>query len=146
MEIYLKFFNGRMDMGMDQIAIFNFRFSTWILIPLVYFVWVTFLLFFKTICFKAIKKVAQKTKTQLDDIFVKAADFPLVLLIFTSGGVIIERMLPVATEAQLTTYFLVGFKAVTIVAIILFIDKFLNGLIHGYSAKVDILRSSGGIA
>ncbi len=131
---------------MDQITILNFTFSTWILIPLVYFVWVTFLLFFKVICFKAIKNVAQKTKTQLDDVFVKAADFPVTLLVFTSGGVLIEKMLPVATDAQLTNYFVIGFKATTIIAIVLFVDKFLNGLIHGYSSKVDIFRSSGGVA
>ncbi|MCK4882767.1 MAG: mechanosensitive ion channel family protein, partial [Candidatus Omnitrophica bacterium] len=87
-----------------------------------------------------------KTKTQLDDIFVQSADFPLTLLIFASGGAVVERMIPLATNNDLTTYFIVGFKAVSVVACVLFFDKFLNALIHTYSGKVEILKTSGGVA
>ena len=76
----------------DQIQIFGIQFPAWVIIPVTYFVWVTFLLFVKNISFHAIKKIAGKTKTNLDDIFIQAIDFPLFLLIFTSGGAIVERM------------------------------------------------------
>lgn len=131
---------------MPQINVFGTSVSTWIVIPIVFLVWVTVFLFVKRTFLKVIKKVAKKTKTQLDDIFVQSADFPLTLLIFASGGAVVERMIPLATNNDLTTYFIVGFKAVSVVACVLFFDKFLNALIHTYSGKVEILKTSGGVA
>ena len=131
---------------MPQINVFGTSVSTWIVIPIVFLVWVTVFLFVKRTFLKVIKKVAKKTKTQLDDIFVQSADFPLTLLIFASGGVVVERMIPLATNNDLTTHFIVGFKAVSVVACVLFFDKFLNALIHTYSGKVEILKTSGGVA
>jgi len=120
--------------------------TEWVIVPVTFLVWVTILSFIKRWIFKAIQKVASKTKTKIDNIFVKAADLPLNLLIVTSGGAIIERMLPMATEAELTSYFLIGFKATTIIAIVLFVDRFLNSLIQEYSKDVEVLKSTGGIA
>jgi len=131
---------------MTELNIFGFTVSQWLSIPLVYLVWVTGFLVLKRIAFSAITRLAQKTKTELDDIFIKAADFPLMLLIFTSGGAVVEKMLPLGTEAELTNYFLLGFKATTIVAIVIFADRFINGLIQHYSDRINILRSSGGVA
>ncbi len=131
---------------MPEINIFGVAVSAWIVIPVVFLVWVTLLLFVKGIFFKAVKRFAKKTKTNVDDIFVHAADFPLTLLILASGGTIVEKMIPLATNNDLTTYFVVGFKAVAVVAVVLFFDKLLNALINSYSSKVEILKTSGGIA
>lgn len=131
---------------MATINIFGVSVSAWIVIPVVFLVWVTVLLSVKKIVFKVIKRVAKQTKTNLDDLFIQSADFPLTLLILASGSAIIEGMLPIATDNELTTFFIVGFKAVTIVACILFFDRFLNALIESYSGKVEILKTSGGIA
>ncbi len=117
----------------------------WIAVPLIYLIWVTLLFFAKKILFASMTKFAAKTKTQLDDLFVKASDFPLTLVIFTSGALVVERFLPIAQEAQITRQFLLIFKAVTIVAVILFVDKFLNGLLRTYSGNLPILRTSGGV-
>lgn len=131
---------------MSEINVFGLAISTWIVVPVIFLVWVTVLLFVKSIFFKVIKKVSEKTKTHLDDIFVQSADFPLTLLVLASGGALVERIMPLATNNDLTTYFIVGFKAVSVVAVVLFFDKFLNALIHSYSGKVEILRTSGGAA
>ncbi|MFH1359650.1 MAG: mechanosensitive ion channel domain-containing protein [Candidatus Omnitrophota bacterium] len=131
---------------MQDVNIFGFSISAWIALPIVYLVWVTILLIVKKTVFVYIRKIASKTKTQIDDILLQALDFPLSLLIFTSGGAIIERMIPVGAEAELTRYFLVGFKAATIIAIVLFADKLITGLIRLYSDKVDILKTSSGVA
>ena len=53
---------------MNNIAIFNVSVSPWIAIPVVYFLWVTILLFLKKIALGVIKKLAATTKTKLDDI------------------------------------------------------------------------------
>jgi small-conductance mechanosensitive channel len=103
------------------------------------------LLFVKKVFFRIFKKIAERTRTNLDDLFVQSADFPLTLLILASGGTVAQRMMPQATEG-LTLSFIMAFKAVTIVAVIMFFDKFLDGLINAYSGTVEILKTSGTIA
>ena len=131
---------------MNDVSIFGVRFSVWLVVPLTYFVYVTLFLFIKRAGFSALQRMAKNTKTNLDDVFIGAADFPLTLLIFTSGGVVIEPMIPQGSDVDLTKYILIGFKATTIVAIILFADRFINRLFKEYSHQVEILRSTGGIA
>jgi len=131
---------------MQQITIFGFTVAAWIVIPAVCFVWVTVLLLIKKRIFVIIKKLVGKTETKLDDVFIQSMDFPATLLIFASGGALVERMIPLATDNELTTYFLIGFKAIAIIAIVLFFDKLLNGLIQTFSGKVEILKTSGGLA
>ena len=125
---------------------FNISVSPWLFVPAAYFLWVTSLLLVKKVAFRTLKKFAAKTKSQVDDIFIRAADFPLTLIIFTSGCAVIEWMLPVLLNAPLTTYFIVVFKATAIVAIVLFIDRLTNELVHYYADKVAILRATGGVA
>lgn len=131
---------------MSEITVFGITVSSWIIIPIAFFFWVTVLLFIKNRVFVFIKKLAGKTATQIDDFFIKSADFPLTLLIFASGGALVERIMPLATDNDLTTYFIIGFKAVSIVAFVLFFDKLLNALIQSYSGRVEILKTSGGVA
>jgi len=75
-----------------------------------------------------------------------ALNFPLVLLIFVSGIFILEKFSPILTGSELSGYFLVGLKTTTVIAIILFMDRLFNNLIQTYSYKIDILRTSGGVA
>ncbi len=131
---------------MQEINIFGVTVSAWIAIPATFFVWVTLLLFIKKRLFIVIKKLIGKTETKLDDLFVQSVDFPLTLLIFASGGVLVERMMPMVADNELTTHFIIGFKAITIIAIILFFDRFLNALINSYSGRIEILKTSGGVA
>ena len=86
------------ERAMSDITISGVTISAWIAIPVAFFIWVTVFLFFKKRLFVVISKMAAGTKTQLDDLFVKSLDFPLTLLIFSSGGALVERMVPVASE------------------------------------------------
>lgn len=131
---------------MNELSFFGIHISSWLIVPLVFLVWVTGLSVIKKCVFKTIQKFAERTKTQWDDIFVQSADFPLTLLIFVSGGAITEQLLPVMADGKLTNVFVIGFKATAIVAAVLFVDRFINGLINAYSHKIEILRSSGTIA
>ncbi len=131
---------------MSGITIFGITFSMWIVIPVVFFVWVTVLLLIKRRVFVLIKKFTSKTKTHLDNLIINAADFPVTLLIFASGGALVERIMPLATDNELTNYFVIGFKAVTIIAIVLFLDKLLSAILQVYAGRVEILKTSGGVA
>ena len=120
----------------------------WVLLPATFLIWATVLLGIKNIVFQIIHKFASGTKTKVDDVLVQALDMPLNLLIFTSGAAIVEQMMPMLGEAgnsELTNYFLIIFKATAIIAIVVFVDKLLNGLFDEYSQEVEVLKTSGGI-
>ncbi|MBN1493071.1 MAG: mechanosensitive ion channel family protein [Candidatus Omnitrophica bacterium] len=103
------------------------------------------MLLIKKIVFKHIEILAQKTKTKVDDVLVDSLNFPLTLLIFVSGAFIAEKALPMESSGDLTRYFLLAFKATTVIAVIMFLDKLLSKLIKVYTPKVDVLKTSGGI-
>jgi len=128
---------------MKDITLFGITIAAWIYAPVVYFLWVTILLLIKRIVYSKVKKLAAKTKIQVDDIVLKALDLPLAMLIFVSGAVILEKISPLQDGAELTRYLMVTLKATTIIAIIVFLDRLLRGLIQTYSAKVNI---PGGVA
>ncbi len=131
---------------MKEIIIFNIKIPAFIYAPIIYFVWVSVLLFIKKIVYHRVEKLASHTKSKLDDIILAALNFPLVLLIFVSGIFILEKFSPILTGSELSGYFLVGLKTTTVIAIILFMDRLFNNLIQTYSYKIDILRTSGGVA
>ena len=131
---------------MKDMILFGITISPIIYAPVVYFIWVSLMLLVKKIIFVRIRKFAEKTKTQIDDILLGSLDFPLTLLIFVSGLAVLERISPVARNAQLTMYFVMALKATTIVAVILFLDKLLRNIIKTYASKIEVLKTSGGIA
>ena len=131
---------------MQDLVIFGFKIPAVIYAPVIYLLWVSILLSIKKIVFSHIEKFAVRTQTKLDDILLNALNLPLVLLIFVSGAVILEKIAPVSKEAELTTYFLIGLKATTIVAVILFFDRLIRNLIQTYAQKIEILKTSGGVA
>ena len=131
---------------MSEVTLFGLTLPSWILLPAAFFIWVTALLCAKKILFGVIRRFAAKTPAPLDNIFIKSSDFPLTLLIFAGAGAIVERMIPLADPTALTNHFSPIFKAAVIIALGLFADRFLANAIREYSGKVEILRSSGGIA
>ncbi|MFC1594234.1 mechanosensitive ion channel family protein [Candidatus Omnitrophota bacterium] len=131
---------------MQDVTILGITISALIYAPVVYLVWVTVLLIVKKIVFAGVARVAKKTSTRIDDIFLSALNLPVVLLIFVSGAVVLERIAPISKEAELTTYFIAGLKATTIVAVIIFFDRLLRNLILFYSHKIDVLSTSKGVA
>lgn len=131
---------------MNDITVMGITVSPWLYVPLMYFVWVSIWLFLKRVLFFFIRRYSRRTKTKLDDIFIRAFDLPATLFIFTSGGALVEKLLPLENNAELTGVFVGALKVLTIIAAILFADRFINGLLKEYSQHVDILQSSGGIA
>ncbi|MBI5149943.1 MAG: mechanosensitive ion channel [Candidatus Omnitrophica bacterium] len=130
---------------MDEIILGNIMVPSWIILPAFFIAWVSGLFVLKKILFGTVRKLTAKTRTRIDDILISAADLPLTLLIFGSGAAVMERLIPYATHAGLTNDFLVAFKAVTVVAIVLFTERALTRIIYEYADKVEILKSSGGI-
>lgn len=129
-----------------DIAFFDLKVPAFIYVPIIYFLWVSVLLAIKKLIFVRIEKLASATNSKLDDILIGALNLPLTLLIFASGVFIVERVLPILSDSELFKYLLVVLKTTTIVAIVIFMDRLLNNLIQVYSGKVEILKTSGGVA
>jgi len=130
---------------MKEITVFGIEISAWFILPVVYFIWVSVFLLLKKIMFSRIRKFAGRTQTQIDDILLGALDFPLTLMIFVSGAVVLEKIAALGQTTELTKYFSVALRATTIAAVVIFLDKLLRALIQSYSSKVDMLRTSGAI-
>ncbi len=119
--------------------------SPWISVPAVFIAWAFIMTAVKKIAFAMVRKFAARTTTQLDDILLDALDFPLQLLIYATGILLVQNLVP-AGQVDISKYLMDGFKIVGILAAVLFVDKFLRGLIDLYAVKVEILKTSGGIA
>ena len=130
---------------MKAITIAGVAISGWIYAPVIYFIWVSIALILKKILFRWIEKVAKRTRSQIDDLLLESMNTPLVLLIFVSGTVILERISPLSTEDGFMHYFVIGFKVTTVIAIIMFLDKFLQNLLRVYGHKIEALRDTGKI-
>ena len=131
---------------MRNINIFGFEAPAAFVVPVLYFFWVTVLLLFKKMFYRRIQKLAEQTQTKLDDIFLEALETPLLLLIFVSGLFVLENVFKFGMEEDLLKYVSVVFKGTAIVAVILFVDRFFNGLLNNYSEKAPILKGSAGFA
>jgi len=130
---------------MKDIQVFGFVLSAWIVLPVVYFLWVTALLVVKRIVFFVGRRLVERTRTQLDNMLLAAADFPLTLIILASGALVVEKIFPSAREAQLTQQFLVLFRIISIVAVVMFVDRVTTSLLKHYAPRVEVLRSTGGV-
>ena len=102
--------------------------SPWIGIPLVFFVWVLALVTVKKTVFVLAKKFASNTKTQIDDVLFDALDFPIQLVIYASGLLVIQSLIPKET-LDVMTHLVMGFRIVCIISLAIFAQKFLIGLI-----------------
>ncbi|MDD4202791.1 MAG: mechanosensitive ion channel family protein [Candidatus Omnitrophica bacterium] len=130
---------------MKDIIMFGITFPAWIIVPIAFFLWVFCLFLLKAIGIKKLQDLSARTKTKVDDIFIKAVNTPLNLLIFVSGAYFIEQIVEFDKDFKYTQYFFTVFKILSIIAIIMFIDSFFRGLIQLYSKNNELLKTSKGI-
>ncbi|MFQ5952456.1 MAG: mechanosensitive ion channel family protein [Candidatus Omnitrophota bacterium] len=128
---------------MKTLTMFGLEIPPAIYIPVFYLIWVSVLLIMKKIVFSHVRKFADRTATKLDDIFLKALDLPLVLFIFASGIFVLDNIFEFKTDGELLKWVDIVFKGTTIVAVILFFDRLLRGLMEYYGGSVKILKDSG---
>ena len=76
----------------EAVTIAGIEISLWLYIPLVYLLWVFAWLRIKKVVFVIIRGLTKSTRTQLDDIFLRAIDFPLFLMIFSSGIIFVQKI------------------------------------------------------
>lgn len=125
--------------------IFGMNIPLYLYVPVVYLLWVSFWLFIKSAIFRLIRNFAKKISKNIDGVLIHALDIPLLLLIFSSGWIALEQTTPFLRDVEMVKFLVLGFKAITIVAAVLFVDRLITGLLSIYSHRWEILRTSAGV-
>ena len=90
--------------------------------------------------FRRISTWAAQSETRWDDVVLHALRFPVILLIFISTALLVGRIvqLPVVWSQALDLIVRVG----TIVALVMFADRFLCGAVELYQKQLDSMHLS----
>ncbi|MBF0217196.1 MAG: mechanosensitive ion channel [Candidatus Omnitrophica bacterium] len=130
---------------MNTIIIFGMSIYPAVYIPALYFVFVGFFLIVKKSLYKYVEKIAAKTETKIDDIVLEAAEGPLLLLIFAGGIFILQKSFGLGSNTGLEKLVDISFKASAILAIIVFFDKALSGILDNMSSKLPLFANSSNV-
>jgi small-conductance mechanosensitive channel len=103
-------------------------------------VWLIVGITVKAVIFGRLKKIAEKTKTRIDDLLISALNFPITLLIFVSGLLALAGYVPIGLEPSQRYMILL---ATTVLASIVFVDRAIRAGITIYSDRFDVLRTAG---
>jgi len=117
--------------------------SPWVIGPLVFIGWCVGLSIIVRVIYARVRRLADSTRTDIDDIILKALRAPLIVAILVTGGLILARILPLSEEWDRILSLAV--KIAVIVAGVLFVDALLKSFLWRYSRKAEYLRSSAGI-
>ncbi len=130
---------------MKDLTIFGFSIPAMYYVPVFYFIWVTVLFLMKRVFFAHVHRFAMNTKTKLDDVFIKAADLPLTLIIFVSGAFVLDNIFQFKMDTEILQLIDIVFKATAIIALIIFVDKLFKGFLEHYADSNELLKHSGGV-
>lgn len=130
---------------MQNLEIFGLTLSPWVYIPAVYLIWLSFLLILRRLVFNRIAKIAQTTSSKIDDLLIESVELPLTIMIFTSGFLIVDLVTPLGKAYGISSHFLLTFHVSTIVALVLFLDRLLEGTVKYYGDRIEILRTSSSL-
>jgi len=116
--------------------------SLWIVIPIIFCVSFLSLTLAKRILFRAIKRLASKTTTQIDDIIIASANLPLTFLALVLSAGMVQPFFPFDEDSKMLMYYNLGFKGALILTMIIFADQLCDGFVRFYATRIEILRSS----
>lgn len=103
--------------------------------------------FLKNIILGYARRVADKTTTELDELFLSSVNFPLTLIIFATGLYATVQHL---TNTELITerfihYAQIGFKITVVIALVMFIERSATYGVNYYNKRSDVFHNSSGI-
>lgn len=112
--------------------------------PILFVLWLFSFWLLKRFIFFRLKLWARHTKTQWDDIMIDALSFPLNVLIFASGLVVLENLMPFPPKADHAATMIL--QGCVIFSIVMFIDRLAVVLIQQYASKSFFNQISPGLA
>jgi small-conductance mechanosensitive channel len=130
---------------MKDLTLFGLSISPWVYSPGIYFLWISFFLVLRRLSFNRLEKLARASVSKIDDLLVESLELPFTLLIFTSGLLVVDALSPIGMQYNLSHYFLLIFHTSIIIALVIFLDRLLKGVMKYYGEKIEILRTSGNL-
>jgi len=117
--------------------------SPWVVGPLVFIAWCVGLTIVVRIIYSRVRRLADRTTTDIDDIILKALRAPLAVVILATGGLILGKVLPLSAEWDRGLSLAV--KIAVILAGVLFFDALTKTLLWRHARKAEHLKTSAGI-
>ncbi len=117
--------------------------DSWIMFLTVLLFWILAAGSVWKIVFVLVRKWSARTKNTIDDLVIDSLALPSKLLLWAAGILVSMHWLPREQAPDLVSWLLVVCKILGLVSVVLFVDKFLRGLISHASARVEILHTSG---
>ena len=117
--------------------------SPWVVGPLVFIGWCVGLTIILRVVYTRVGRLASHTRTDIDDIILKAIRAPMLVVVLVTGGLILARILPLNQEWDRTLA--LGVKIAVIVAGVLFLDALIKAFLQQYAQRAAYLRTSAGI-
>ena len=124
-------------------SIIESKYFIWLMGPIAFISWVIILIAIKNNMIKRIRNLADRTKTEVDDILIKSLKIPVNLIIIFSGILLMEKIMPL--PEAIDKYAIYIMKLLLIFASILFVDQFVRGLLAMKSIKSEFIGGSQGI-
>ena len=115
----------------------------WIYGPLASLGTVLALMLLKRWVFRVVSRLASKTATEMDDLVLAAADHPLTLLIFSSGLLLLSRLLELPPEADRALFAV--YTACIVTAMVWFVDRMSRGLLERLSRRIVFIAQARGV-
>jgi small-conductance mechanosensitive channel len=126
-----------LDFLLDRIG------SPWVIGPLAFIVWCVGLTIVMKVAYNRVRRLADRTATDLDNIVLKALRAPLAVVILATGGMVLGKILPLSPEWDRTLG--LGVKVTVILAGVLFFDALVKALLWRQARRAEHLRTSAGI-
>jgi small-conductance mechanosensitive channel len=124
---------------------FGFTFSLFIVVPVFLFVWISVGWALKKAVFAWVHRFTSRTATQLDDILLGAADFPVTIMVVVWGFAALAHFVGPDYAGRGVRWITVGSQVATLVAVVLFIDRALMRGLTVAGKKHDLVRFTQGV-
>ena len=125
--------------------LFDYHIPVWIYAPALVALWWAAGFTIKSALSAHIKAHAKTEQSRFLDVLVRELSSPLILLIFVSGPIALFAWTPLGAGVRERVNLNIVLGVVAILAGVIFIDRFLRGLITAYSDRVDLFRTAGGL-
>jgi len=111
--------------------------------PLVFIAWCVGLTIVVRIIYSRVRRLADSTKTDIDDIMLKALRPPIIVAVLVTGGLILARILPLTEEWDRILDLSV--RIAIIIAGVLFFDALTKALLWRHARTARYMKRSAGI-
>ena len=117
--------------------------SPWFQGAAAFVLWVGFFLIAHFLATRALRRLAERTSWQWDDVLIDALRKPVIVAIIASGLVVLGRILPL--EPEVDRAFDIMLAGAMVLAIVLFVDRAATGVLEQLAETQPVLQGARGL-